>query len=172
MRRLVAVTATLLAAACGKAPVGAGLMVARPQALVDCASPPGDTLQARLWVSGHGAPCALSVDGDTATGDCVVTPGLERRVTIDWFIDQGGVVILLAQASRVVDLTRATADVGLSFTDTDYVSADCLDMSEDSFAGSPTIEVFNGQRRVCDLDDDGATNVVEICAGTDPLGAV
>jgi hypothetical protein len=172
MRRLAVLTPLVLAQACGPAPVGAGLVVATPQGLVDCASPPGGDLQARLWVSGHSAPCALEIDGDTATGDCVVTPGLERRVTIDWFIDRGGVVILLAQASRDVDLTRATADVDLSFSDNDYVTTGCLDMSVDSFAGSPTVEVFNVQQPVCDLDDDGESNVVEVCAGTDPLGAV
>lgn len=172
-----AVVAALLAsAACGPAPSTSGptsgLSVARPQALIDCASPPGEALQARLWVSGHNAPCALDVADDGATGDCVVTPGIERRVTIDWFVDRGGVVILLAQASTDVDLAGASDDVVITFTDADYITEDCLDMSVDSFAGRPTVEVFNVQQPVCDLDDDGQSNVVETCAGTDPLGAV
>ncbi len=169
-------TASLLAltttSACGPAPAVQSLTVATPQALIDCATPPGDALQARLWVSGHAAPCALELDGATATGDCVVTPGIERRVTIDWFIDRGGVVIVLAQAAKDVDLTRPETDVAIAFVDSDYIIEGCLDMSVDSFAGSPTVEVFNTPQPVCDLDGDAENNVVEICAGRDPLGAV
>jgi hypothetical protein len=167
------IVSLVVMSACGPAPaLDGGLSVSTPLALIDCASPPGAALQARLWVSGHEAPCALDVDDDGASGDCVVTPGIERRVTIDWFVDRGGIVIVLAQASIDVDLTRTDAEVDVSFSDRDYVTEECLDMSVDSFAGSPTVDVFNTPQPVCDLDGDGESNVVEICAGRDPLGAV
>jgi hypothetical protein len=172
MKRVVVVAALLSGGACGPAPVASGLTVARPQALIDCASPPGEALQARLWVSGHEAPCALGVDDTGASGDCVVTPGIERRVTIDWFVDRGGVIIVLAQARTDVDLAGATGDVAITFTDADYVTEGCFDMSVDAFAGSPTVEVFGLPQPVCDLDGDNESNVVELCAGRDPLGAV
>ena len=167
------IVALLTTSACGPAlTLDAGLTVSTPRALIDCATPPGAALQARLWVSGHDAPCALDVDDNGASGDCVVTPGIERRVTIDWFIDRGGTVIVLAQASLDVDLTRADVEVDVSFSDRDYVTEGCLDMSVDSFVGSPTVEVFSTPQPVCDLDGDGESNVAETCAGRDPLGAV
>jgi hypothetical protein len=169
---VVAVGVALGMSACGPAAVASSLVVAIPQALVDCASPPGAALQARLWVSGHDAPCALDVDGDVASGNCAVTPGIERRVTIDWFVDRGGVVIVLAQAHRDVDLVGAADDVVVTFSDADYTTEACLDMSVDAFAGSPTVEVFGVPRAVCDLDGDDESNIVELCAGRDPLGAV
>jgi hypothetical protein len=173
LRHAAIVAAFVTMSACGPAPaLHGGLSVSTPRALIDCATPPGGALQARLWVSGHEAPCALDVDDDGASGDCVVTPGIERRVTIDWFVDRGGIVIVLAQASIDVDLTRVAADVDVNFSDRDYITAGCLDMSVDSFAGSPTVEVFNTPQLVCDLDGDAESNVVELCAGRDPLGAV
>ena len=164
---------SLFVSACADDVAPTTLQIALPLALVDCAQPPAaGELKARLWTSGFNAPCPLQINDDGVSGDCVVTAGIERIFTLDWFVvDAVGTTVVLAQARRTVDLAGATeATLKLEFTDADYVVDDCLDMSSDSFAGSATLEIDGTARPVCDLDDDGSTNVVEICAGRDPLG--
>lgn len=159
--------------ACGnESSVQPRVLVVRPQALVSCAEPPDPgSLQARLWISGLDAPCFLTVEDGSGSGACDVVPGVKRVFTLDWFVDRGGRDVVLAQASRTVDLTGATeATVDLTFVDDDYVVDACLDMAVDSLAGSPTVDVNGVERPVCDLDDDGDSNVVEVCRGDDPLG--
>ena len=173
-RMLLAMASSMVTlTACGsESSVQPRVLVLRPQALVSCAQPPEPgSLQARLWISGSDAPCFLTVDEASSSGACDVVPGVKRVFTLDWFVDRGGRDVVLAQASRTVDLTGATeATVDLTFVDDDYSSDGCLDMAVDSLAGSPTVDVNGIERPVCDLDDDGDSNVVEVCRGDDPLG--
>ncbi len=159
--------------ACGAdAAIAPTLVLGQPQALVSCETPPDD-LQARLWISGNEAPCFLDVDdGDGAvSGDCSTNAGIERAFTLDWFIDRAGRDIVLVQARQLKDLSAPDSDtVTISFADDDYISADCKDMSNDSFAGEDTVDVDGVARPVCDLDADDVDNVVEVCAGDDPTG--
>jgi hypothetical protein len=179
LRRLVPVVLGVLAgsagSACGAdvAPQVAPPMALRtPQALTECATPPAD-LQARLWISGYADPCFLDVVGDVTSGDCPVAPGITRRFTLDWFIDAGGRTVVLAQATRELDLTGATeASTVLAFTDGDVKTSPCLDMSEDSFAGRDTVLLDGAARPVCDLDVDGIANLDEVCGGQDPFGGL
>ncbi len=165
------VLATAFIAGCGPRSTPPTLVFPTPQALSSCAQPPAD-LQARLWISGSRDPCFLEVDVDAGTtaGECETAPGIERRFTLDWFVDVGGREIVLAQAQQDVDLSGEQDDVALSFADDDVVVEDCLDMSVDSFEGSEVVDVDGAERPVCDLDDDGTDNLVELCAGSDPLG--
>ncbi len=143
-----------------------------PRALTACAAPPAN-LQARLWISGTGVPCPLDVDVDagTTSGSCETAPGIERRFTLDWFIDEGGREIVLAQAQQDVDLgAQADAAITLSVKDEDIVVDGCLDMSKDAFTGSDTVDVDGEAVPVCDLDGDGSANIVEVCDGSDPFG--
>jgi hypothetical protein len=136
-----------------------------PRALTACDAPPDD-LQARLWISGHSAPCFLEIVEGAARGDCEVTPGISRRFTLDWFVDEGGRTTILAQASREIDLSRAAEDtVSLSFSESDIKTSPCLDMSNDSFSGADTVLVDGVPQPVCDLDGDGIANLDELCAG-------
>lgn len=155
--------------ACGPAP-SSTLRFRTPQALSACAQPPAD-VQARLWISGSAAPCPLEVDVDegTTSGACDAAPGIERRFTVDWFLDVGGREIVLAQSQQDVDLS-AGSDVTLALSDEDVVVADCKDMSVDSFAGAESVDVDGVQRPVCDLDADGDDNLAEVCSGGEPLG--
>jgi hypothetical protein len=143
-----------------------------PQALRGCdaASAP---LQARLWVSGFAEPFALDVDEEAGTtaGVVRVPPGIVRRFTVDWFVEDGDRVVLLAQATDELDLTDPHAETAtLTLADDDVVTADCRDMGDGSLRGGATIEVDGEPRPVCDLDDDGDSNLAEVCAGGDPLG--
>ncbi len=171
-------------AGCGPSPAsssassseaGGTLRFATPQALSACAEPPAD-LQARLWISGTSAPCSLDVDvaGGTTSGGCEVIPGIERRFTLDWFVDvgvDGGREIVLAQAQKDVDLAGVNDDeITLAIEDDDIDTADCLDMSADQFNGAASVDVDGVARPVCDLDADGDDNLAELCAGGDPLG--
>jgi hypothetical protein len=160
---LALVRATTACDAPGPAP--STLSFPTPRALTACDAPPTG-LQARLWVSGHSAPCFLEVVEGAARGDCEVTPGITRRFTLDWFVDDGGRTTILAQASREIDLSRAAEDtVSLSFSESDIKTSPCLDMSSDSFSGADTV-IFDGvPQPVCDLDGDGIANLEELCAG-------
>jgi len=169
--RGAALLLVVVIAACSDGPVVGAAPLPRPQALVDCAQAPDD-LQARLWVSGSDEPCFLVVDDAGAAGRCAVAPGIERRVTLDWFIDRGGQDVVLAQAQRELDLTGAQADESVAFVDADYATDACKDMSADSFAGADTVVIDGQDRPVCDLDDDAASNVSEVCIGADPLGGL
>jgi len=174
MTRAIAAFALLVIAGCGDvAPAVTAVSVAVPQALVDCAQPPADAaLRARLWISGTAAPCPLTIAADGVSGDCDVVAGIERTFTLDWFtVDGSGVDVVLAQARTTLDLTgEIEADQQLVFADDDYAIDDCLDMSVDSFAGHDVVVIDGRDRAVCDLDNDGDANLVEVCAGRDPLG--
>ena len=162
----------VVVALAGCAPSTSPALVFRtPQALVACAQPPAD-LQARLWISGSRAPCFLDVDLDagTTSGACETAPGIERRFTLDWFVDVAGREVVLAQAQKDVDLAGEQETVSLDFVNDDVVVAGCFDMSVDSFNGSEVVDIDGVDRPVCDLDEDGADNLTEVCAGDDPLG--
>ena len=165
---------TCLVGACAAPASSPRVVVVRPQALVSCAQPvPEGSILARLWISGSDEPCFLDVSGASSSGACDVVPGVVRAFTIDWYIDQGGREIVLAQGRRDVDLTGTTeAEIDLAFTDDDYLTVDCLDMSVDTFNGSPTVDVDGVDRPVCDLDGDGDSNVVEVCRGDSPVGTL
>lgn len=173
MKRFGPLLSLALTAACAdSAPSSSTLTFAVPRALtVDCAQPPA--LQARLWISGSSDPCFLEVDLDagTTTGDCEVVPGIERRFTVDWFIDDAGREVVLAQAQKELDLGGATeAKFVLSIAEDDIVNSGCKDMSVDSFAGADTVTVDGRAVPVCDLDADDEANIVEVCGGGDPFG--
>ena len=169
---LRAVGALLALAACGPSSSPATLRFENPQALTDCAAPPQD-LQARLWISGTRDPCFLDVDvaAGTTSGACETAPGVKRRFTLDWFVDEGGREVVLAQARKELDLTQQEdAAVTLAIGADDVVTDGCRDMSVDSFDGTDTVDVDGRAVPVCDLDDDGVANVAEVCAGADPFG--
>lgn len=168
-----AVLLAVLLAACAPAASPSTMSLRTPRALTSCAQPPAE-LQARLWISGSDVPCFLDVDVDkgTTTGACEAAPGIERRFTLDWFIDVGGREVVLAQAQQDIDLSGQQDDVSLSVKDDDVVVDGCKDMSVDSFNGNDTVDVDGEDVPVCDLDGDGDANIVEVCAGGDPLGGV
>lgn len=170
MSRVVCAVLLLGLAACEASTSPATLTLPLPQALVACAAVPDD-LQARLWISGTSDPCFLDVDvaAGTTSGACPIAPGIERRVTLDWFVDVAGRAIVLAQAQGEVDLEGATTDVTFTVADDDIVTTGCKDMSKDSFAGSDTVDVDGADVPVCDLDNDGVVNVDEVCAGDPAL---
>lgn len=161
----------LCAAGCGPAPSSPSLVFRNPQALAACAQPP-DELLARLWISGSNVPCFLDVDvaAGTTSGECEAAPGIERRFTLDWYVDVAGLEVVLAQAQQDVDLAGKQGGITLAFVDDDVSVVACLDMSVDSFEGSPVVDVDGADRPVCDLDDDGADNLAEVCNGDDPFG--
>jgi hypothetical protein len=169
----VALAFVVAAAGCGDdehAP--ASLSLPTPQALTTCATS-DVALQSRLWVSGFNESFALDVDliGGTTSGTVRVPPGIARRFTIDWFIDADGRTVLLAQASRELDLSKTTDDaVELTFADDDLTTTTCRAIDDGTTNGSTTVDVDGDARPVCDLDDDGTPNVDEVCAGLDPLG--
>jgi hypothetical protein len=150
---------------------------------VDCATVPTG-VEAVLWISGSSAPETLDVDPATlaASGNVTFTTGTERTIVLDWFTrgtgPDGEVRVLLAQATRTLDLTDpVNAPPDGSFAAEDIEVASCVDVRDDTTrAGSPTV-VFGGQDRpVCDLDDScggslgpDCSNLGELCAGTDPL---
>jgi hypothetical protein len=172
VRAVVVVALLSSLASCAPSSAPSTVAFANPRALTDCANVPAD-LQARLWISGSDEPCFLDVDVDagTTSGDCTTAPGIERRFTVDWFVDVGGREVLLAQAQKDLDLSRqAERDVTLAGADDDVVTDGCQDMSVDSFEGSDTVDVDGEDVPVCDLDGDGSANIVEVCAGDDPLG--
>jgi hypothetical protein len=148
------------------------LSLPTPQALSGCRGA-DEPLQARLWVSGFAEPFALDVneaDG-TTSGDVRVAPGITRRFTIDWFIERAPDTILLAQATRDLDLSRpADAAVTLTFDDRDVVTSNCRALSDGTLAGASTVTVRGFPRPPCDLDDDGQPNLDEVCDGGDPFG--
>lgn len=177
---LALVVTGAFASACGPAPANVSAVAfPLPSALVvGCANPPSD-LEAELWVSGFDESCPLDVDvaAGTTEGNCTVTTGRERTLTVDWFVIRDDTRVLLAQARDTVDLTNVTEDtVAFAIADGDVEVLECLDVREDQKDGKET-QTFGGQERpVCDLDDDcgGAldvdcSNIGEICANADPL---
>lgn len=146
---------------------------------IDCAQPPAD-LQAVAWVSGSREPETLAVDVDagTTTGTLRVTTGEQRRVVIDWFIERGGVRVLLGQAVKSLDLTAPEGDtVTLAIAPDDVEVADCLDVTGDVSREGASSTTFEGEARPpCDLDNScggtlavSCSNLGEVCAGEDPL---
>ena len=181
MRPRAAVLVLLALAACA-ATEPATVMLENPAALtVDCASPPAD-LAARVWVSGYDGPFALSYDGaaNTTTGTVDIAPGLVRTLTIDWFVPLGrddGLDLVLAQAQgelALVENVQPTAEYAIP---ADAISdGSCLDMRFDSFAGAAAVDLDGVTVPLCDLDDScsggdpaACTNLIETCAGSDPL---
>jgi hypothetical protein len=160
---------------CGVEPAPASLSLSVPQALTGCdglATP----LQARLWVSGFTEPFALTVNDETgaATGAVRVPPGVVRRFTVDWFAEHRetirGTIVVLAQVSDDLDLSEASTDTAtVAFAADAVTTTDCRDMADGSVTGSATIDIDGTGRPVCDLDGDGVSNLVEVCAGDDPL---
>lgn len=176
----VGLVVTGAVAACGPANADvAAVAFPMPSALVvGCANPPAD-LEAELWISGFDDSCPLTVDVDegTTVGECVVTTGRERTLTVDWYVIRENTRVLLAQARDTVDLTSVTEEtVAFDIADGDIEVLECLDVRDDKLDGVDT-QTFDGEARpVCDLDNDcggtfdvGCSNVGEICAGADPL---
>jgi hypothetical protein len=159
----------LFAASCAdETPVSAVSMPA-PRALTRCNQVPAN-LRAELWTSGVDEPCALEVDlvAGTTTGTCDAVPtGTTRVFTVDWFVLDAGVRVVLAQASQSIDLRNAQEATALRITDDDIITTDCVDATVDNAAGlRPANVVINGTARpVCDLDDDGTANILEVCSG-------
>ena len=173
VRVLASAGACCALGACGAADDATAVSLSTPRALA-CANAPA--LQARLWVSGTSAPCALDVAGAATSGTCTTAPGRKRTLTLDWFVDEAGVTLLLAQARGTLDLTvadKATADFNVA--DTDVVTAGCRDMTNDQVEGNLTIKVAGVDVPPCDVDNscaggDGAcTNLGEVCAQTNPF---
>ena len=164
---------------CGAEAEPTAITFANPQALVvGCANPPQD-LEAEMWISGFQESCPLDVDvnAGTTTGDCVVTTGRSRTLTVDWFVTRGQTRVLLAQVQRTFDLTAVTeASLDSTISDADVEVLECRLMVNDQRDGEPT-QSFNGvDAAVCDLDGDcggvldvGCANIGELCAGADPL---
>ena len=174
---VVVVCGLQLMAACGddgdagEAGGVAAVQLPTPQALLACENAPDDdALQARLWISGDAGPCFLDVTAAETTGRCTVRPGIERVFTVDWFTDVGGTEVILAQAQKTIDLAGATDDVALVIADDDIDDVACLDMRFNQVEGSATVDFNGAARPVCDLDDDGESNLFEVCAGGDPTG--
>lgn len=181
MKRRAALALCGLLAACDAAEP-ATVAFANPQALqVDCPSAPGN-LSARLWVSGYDEPFPLELDlgAGTTTGSVDIAPGVVRKLTLDWFVPLGRsdeVDLVLAQAQgelSLIDNVQSTAE--LSLTEDAIVDTGCKDMRQDSFAGSATLRLDGSDVPVCDLDNSCAggdpatcTNLLETCAGSDPL---
>jgi hypothetical protein len=161
--------------ACGEASSStSSLSWPTPQALSTCANA-DVALQARLWVSGFAEPFALDVDliAGTTSGDVRVPPGISRRFTIDWFVERGGDTVLLAQASRDLDLSTTTdAAVTLTFGEGDVATTNCRAITDGTTSGSTTVDIDGSARPPCDLDDDGTANLDEVCAGVDPFGGL
>lgn len=146
---------------------------------IACAAPPTD-LQAMAWVSGTREPTPLAVDlaANTTSGTVRVTTGAERRIVIDWFVERQGTRVLLAQATKTLDLTRPeTETFVLDLSPSDVKVDTCMDVQGDlTRVGSPTM-LFEGEPRpACDLDgscgqapDASCSNLGELCAGRDPL---
>ena len=108
-----------------------------------CAVP---NLDVRLEAAGVDGFCPLSASSSgVATGLCGPVPAatLTLRVTYDLAID--GTTITLATATKTIDATRpSSAQIDVEF------AGDELDTD-------------------MDFDSDGATNISEVCDGTDPL---
>lgn len=154
--------------------------VSLPFALpIACASPPDD-LAAVAWVSGSRAPTPLAVDVDagSTSGSLRVTTGAERRIVIDWFVERAGTRVLLAQATKTLDLARPEAEtLVLEVSPSEVNVTTCSDVRDDlARVGSPTTSFAGEERPACDLDascgasaDASCANLGELCAGTDPL---
>jgi hypothetical protein len=151
---------------------------AAPQALVTCANVPA--LQARLWLSGSAAPCALDVDDEgNASGACEAAPGVVRTATLDWFLPAGEIDLVLAQVRSSVDLADTTkGETELTFAADDITATACRDMRVDQVEGAASIVVDGVDVPVCDVDNscgdtpaDACANLGEVCAGSDPLDA-
>jgi hypothetical protein len=142
----------------------AQLVVSTPQALLDCAELPA--LRAELMVSGVAEPCTLEVDlgAGTTSGDCDIPTGLTRTIVIDWLVDVDNVRVVVAQVRKELDVTTAGAETTLVFVDDDIITQQCTDRN-----GGQTQVVGNASFPICDLDDDGTSNVVEVCGGLSPF---
>lgn len=152
---------------------------------VACAAPPGNIL-AEAWVSGMNESYDLQV---SSTGEVTgtlegITARIDRRITLDYFIMDpsapGGVPtpyrLLLAEAYKEVQLTEPDQQqIEVVFTDSDFVNPDdCLDMTnynEETGVSANTVDDFVEGASPCDVDDDGSSNLEELCASptsTDP----
>lgn len=138
-----------------------------------------DRLRAELFISGYLDPdagaCTLIVDPESCTvsGTCTAISPTTRTLTLDYFQREGSTRLLLAQARKDVNLRESSS---VAFTEGDFVRPDeCEHMPscDNSLEGCPLTQPVPTdagvrQRPVCDLDDDGRSNLDEVCAGTDP----
>jgi hypothetical protein len=153
-----------------------------PQALVDCAAPPAN-MRARMWISGSDEPCELEVDlaGGKTTGTCDAKPGIERTLTIDWFVrvehNTVDLDLMLAQARGKLDLSKPEEKATFTVKDDDVKSDTCLDMKPDTLNGADVVTIDGVEVPPCDVDDSCAgaapsaacSNIGEVCASTDPF---
>jgi hypothetical protein len=176
---VVAVACSALCAtiACGpETSADADVSFSTPAAL-DCAQVPA--LSARLWVSGSGVPCDMSVDGAVTSGSCTTRPGRVRTLTLEWFVhdDAHALDLVLAQVRGTVNLeNEKDAEVPFDVKAADVTTFGCLDVSADQVSGKETIVVGGDNVPVCDVDNscngaagDACTNLGELCAGSDPF---
>jgi len=138
-----------------------------------------DRMRAELYVSGYlqadGGGCALTVNEDTCevSGTCPSITPRRRQLTLDYFVKVEDVRVLLAQATKDVDLTSSAQ---VTFTEADLVpTAACqlmpgCDNSARTCPGFQVVWEDGGVAQpVCDLDADAYSNLDELCGGTDPL---
>jgi hypothetical protein len=103
-------------------------------------------LRGRVAISGVAATCRLTINQDgTVLSICGDVPGLRARdFTIDYIAKDAVGELVLVQTAESLDLTAETR------------SRVPLDLSK------------NRSRVLADEDRDGASNLEEFCAGTDP----
>lgn len=138
-----------------------------------------NVLRAELYISGYRNPdagtCFMRVDENTCevSGTCHAISPRERTLTLDYLVRTNGQRVLLAQAVKTVDLRESQT---VEFTENDFVttarcqympacdnSAESCSLRQPLGDGGPSVPV-------CDLDEDGRSNLDEMCAGTDPQG--
>lgn len=114
----------------------------------ECPSLAGYTLRGVVRISGVAATCRLTITGD---GDvlsiCGDVPGKKpRELTIDYVATDGAGDLVLVTTEEVLDLSEQRT------------SPVTLDLK------------FSELRTLPDEDEDGDSNLAEVCAGTDPRG--
>lgn len=154
MERLT-IIALLCLAACGPAAPGTPAPVAQNVSLLvrdeflstqPCDDLSGLDISAELQVTGVLGACGVRVKEDgTALSICDRIPGRrERDVDLVYFTERASTTIEILSVTTRIDLTEETRRM---------VELDFTPVSE---------------RRMNDDDGDGATNLEELCAGTDP----
>lgn len=145
-------------------------------------------VRAEAWVSGMNASYELEVDTDlVASGDMEgITSRIDRDITVDFYAEESLVSppvgvespyrLLLAQAVKFVELADPEAErIELSFAAQDFITEGaCLDQANyNEEAGEPatTVDHFAAGASPCDLDDDGSSNIDELCADADPFAS-
>lgn len=114
----------------------------------DCPALAGYDLRGVVRISGVAATCRLTIQGNgNVLSICGDVPGMKaRELSIDYLATDTVGDLVLVTTEQVLDLTDQTR------------SPVTLDLSRED------------RRALPDDDDDGASNLAEICAGSDPRG--